>query len=493
MLNPAVSVPIDVIHFHNNRFTREAWRLGLRPDQRRASQVRPLSIVFTRGQLVKRIVASTDDHRGSLAGGKAAVNDVGLDASCLASRQNSTRVEVKLGMTHVTASIHCHLVEPSPNKPKHGFFDLHVQHMGNERSGGSSGGGAGGGGGELTSNPNLFPSSTLSLQRFLLSLFKGGAVDTEGLCVVPGRHVWSLSIHCSIWNNDGNVIDACHLAILSLLLAHRRPEAILVRSPSSAGGEGEDGEEAVRLMEEWEREPVPLSLLHTPLSCSFILTEDPFSFPSFSETNTSSTGEGAALGGEEGKERLLADPTIEESAAAATSITVVVNREGQVCGVYKGGGASVSVDHIMECIRLATCHTLEEHRNEPEDHLPSPVSGNGGSGTQVENETAKELGGVAGYSWSVLQHAVERLEVERKKSLQTSFQWAKQRTGVAASSSSSPLPHPPSADGEPTTTPSNTHIGSGGEEEKESISGGVNEHPLSGVTEEISRKRARTA
>lgn len=426
MLHPAVPIPTDVLQLHNNEFIREAWRLGLRPDQREAAQVRVLTIELTRGHLVKRIFASAgeESRKGS---SETVVHDTGLDVSCLASRQNSTRVQVKLGVTHVTASIHCHLVEPLPTKPKHGLLDIHVQYMSNERSGGSSAGI--GGGGELTANPNLFPSSSVQLQRFLLSLFRGGVVDTEGLCVVPGKHVWSLSIHCCVWNNDGNVVDACHLAVLSLLLAHRRPEAVIQSRSASEGGE------AVQLLEEWERDPVPLSLLHTPLACSFILTHDPFSVSS-SSSAIPATGPAASM--EVSAERLLADPTIEECAAAATSVTIVVNRERQVCGVFKGGGCFLSLSHVLECIRMSTTAspTTEEGGTPVNSRMVSEASEDRRNVVDVQKEKVRvELGGIAAYWWSVIDAAVEKLEVERKEARRASFHWAKSRTGVAKSTS----------------------------------------------------------
>lgn len=411
MFQPAVAVPADLLQQHNIEFTRKAWRVGLRPDQRGPHQVRPLSVEFTRGPLVRRII-------GSETGG--ARDDASVDVSTLAHRQNSTRVQLKLGATHVSASIHCHLVEPLPNQPKHGFFEIQVKHITHERNTTSSSTA----GGDINTNPDLFPSSSAQLRQFLLKLFKGGVIDTEGLCVVPGQHVWSLTVNCTVLHNDGNALDACQLAVLALLLAHRRPEAVIIPAGQRENGEG------VRLYEEWERDPAPLSLLHTPLSCSFALTEDPHQ-RLLEERRRQQVGAptGIAVPLSTGLD-LVADPTLEEAAAAVSSITVVVNREGQVCAMEKGGGPSVSLRHIMDCLRLAAGAGGID------------VSGGEGSENSEEPDASSRSTAfdhsIAGYWWSVLDKALKQLELDRQSARQTQFQWAKQRTGVSATPAAPP-------------------------------------------------------
>eukprot|EP00796_Vickermania_ingenoplastis_P008549 gene8549-5995_t len=368
MLQPAVPVPADLLQLHNRSFTHKAWSAGLRPDQRRAEQVRTLHLELFHGVGSRRI------HDESVA-----------SVPALAFRQNSTRAALRLGATHLIASIHCHLVEPLAQQPKHGFFDIQVKNVAHERS-------CAAGGGDANISPNTFPFTCAQLRAFLLRLFKGGVIDTEGLCVVPGRHVWSLTINVSIVHNDGNVLDAAELAVLALLLAHRRPEALIL--PQTKNGEG------VRLLEEWERDPAPLSLLHTPLSCSFVVPRDPLeqSPPTPSVTSTEPPAAAPSI-------RLVADPTAEEAAAAASSLTVVVNREGQVCALEKGGGPGVAMAHVLEAVALA------------------------GGDTPL---------GIADYWWSVIDLAVKRLEEERRTARQAQFRWAKQREGVASAAAKRP-------------------------------------------------------
>lgn len=388
MLHQAVSLPGDILLRHNAEFTQQAWAAGLRPDQRLPHQVRPLSIKFFRGPVAKRLSAL--DFPISSQGGE---NDRhAFDTTALAYRQNSTHVRVHLGATHIIGSIHCHLVEPLPHQPKHGFIDIQVKHVAHERSCGPTAAN------DISVNPNIFPSSTLEIRNFLLRLMKGGVIDTEGLCVVPGKHVWSLNINLCIANNDGNTLDACELAALALLHGHRRPETLILAAGSNEVSEG------VQLFEEWERDPVPLSLLHFPLSCSFAITTDP------NETKqVDSQGCSAA------RLEVVADPTLEETAAAASSVTVVMNREGQVCALEKGGGPSVSARHILHCMALAGGNAEESDSAADQISLAMTVGG-----------------GVAQYWYNVLQEAVEQLDLERQTARRTQFQWAKSRAGVTS-------------------------------------------------------------
>ena len=50
------------------------------------------------------------------------------------------------------------------------------------------------------------------------------AVDTEALCIVPGEKVWSLRVDIRILDDEGNVVDCACLAAMASLHHFRRPE-----------------------------------------------------------------------------------------------------------------------------------------------------------------------------------------------------------------------------------------------------------------------------
>ncbi|KAJ4975279.1 hypothetical protein NE237_000385 [Protea cynaroides] len=85
------------------------------------------------------------------------------------------------------------------------------------------------------------------------------AVDTESLCVVAGKLVWSIRVDLHILDNGGNLVDAANIAALAALLTFRRPECTLG---------GEDGQEVIIHPPE-VKEPLPLIIHHLPIAVTF--------------------------------------------------------------------------------------------------------------------------------------------------------------------------------------------------------------------------------
>lgn len=76
------------------------------------------------------------------------------------------------------------------------------------------------------------------------------------------HQVWALRVDVHILDHHGNLADAASLSALAALLAFRRPEATL-----EAGDSGEGQQVVVHPPE--VREPLPLSIHHTPLCITF--------------------------------------------------------------------------------------------------------------------------------------------------------------------------------------------------------------------------------
>ena len=83
-------------------------------------------------------------------------------------------------------------------------------------------------------------------------------VDLESLCILVEEKAWEVRVDIHILNHDGNLIDASTLAALGALCHFRRPDVTL------------DGREVIIHPCE-ERDPVPLTILHYPLSLTFAL------------------------------------------------------------------------------------------------------------------------------------------------------------------------------------------------------------------------------
>ncbi|CCW66346.1 unnamed protein product [Phytomonas sp. Hart1] len=286
---PVLPIPAETLLRRNAQFTREAWRMGVRHDQREANQLRHLTIEFP-----------------------FLTRDVTL---------------VRCGDTTGTATVTCDLVEPSPFRPKHGFLEFHVRQLLHER------------------DSLAKPKEIKKISRFLERLFKNSVLDPEGLCVLPGRRVWSLSVEILIVNDDGNALDVAQWSAITALQHFRRPE-ITIRG------------DHITLHSPHERDPVPLSLHHIPLSCSYAVTTGGASGQSHHRTTGSRPGttvdpneKRTTRATDEGL-LLVVDPSLEEEAAAASKVVVAVNAEGVVCALEKDEGCDVTWPLLNECIEI---------------------------------------------------------------------------------------------------------------------------------------------
>ncbi|EPY34168.1 exosome complex component RRP45 [Strigomonas culicis] len=309
---PAALAPEEVLLQRGIEFARKAWWVGLRADQRAAQQLREIRFEFP--QLSRDVV------------------------------------EVFCGETVVVAKALCELVEPSPLRPKHGFLTFQCRQLFTARDGAAK------------------PKELRRLGGFLERLFRDHVVETEGLCVLPGRRVWSVQVSVTVVNDDGNVRDAAQWATMAVLRHLRRPE-LTIR-----------GDQIV-VHPPHERDPVPLALHYCPVSCSFAV---PPPAPAALPTGAAAAGAGPL--------RMLVDPTATETAAAACVVVTAINAEGMVCALERTEGCDVPWETVQECIAVATTLT------------PAIAA--------------------------LMEEAMREHEARRKETLRSQFLWAQKRLGV---------------------------------------------------------------
>lgn len=212
--------------------------------------------------------------------------------------------EVHLGQTHVLGFVTSQLVQPYRDRPNEGTISIFTEF-----------------------SPMADPSfeigrpgeSAVELGRIIdRGLRESRAVDTESLCVISGKFVWSIRIDLHILDNGGNLVDAANIAALAALLTFRRPECTLG---------GEDGQEVIVHPPE-VREPLPLIIHHLPIAVTF------------------------AFFGEESM--VVIDPTHFEEAVMGGRMTATLNANGDVCAIQKAGGEGVMQSVIMQCLRIAS-------------------------------------------------------------------------------------------------------------------------------------------
>ncbi|GAB4835248.1 hypothetical protein Ancab_000157 [Ancistrocladus abbreviatus] len=212
--------------------------------------------------------------------------------------------EVQLGHTHVMGFVTAQLVQPYRDRPNEGTLSIYTEF-----------------------SPMADPSfeagrpgeSAVELGRIIdRGLRESRAVDTESLCILAGKLVWSIRIDLHILDNGGNLVDASNIAALAALLTFRRPECTLV---------GEDGQEVIVHPPE-VREPLPLIIHHLPIAVTFAF---------FGDENI-----------------VVIDPTYHEEAIMRGRMTAILNTNGDVCAIQKAGGVGVMQNVVMQCLRIAS-------------------------------------------------------------------------------------------------------------------------------------------
>jgi exosome complex component RRP42 len=134
------------------------------------------------------------------------------------------------------------------------------------------------------------------------------AIDTEKLCIQPGKKVFVVFVDIYVLNYDGNMIDAAALAAVSALI-----------NTKLQNYEVEDGE--VKIKTGYS----PLPLKSHPITVTI-----------------------AKIG-----DKLVVDPWIEEEQVMDARISMAINEEGNICAIQKGGAGFFSPQKILEASKLA--------------------------------------------------------------------------------------------------------------------------------------------
>lgn len=70
----------------------------------------------------------------------------------------------------------------------------------------------------------------IELQNFIEKVTRSSrAIDKEGLCILSGKLVWSVTVSLHLLNDDGNIFDAAFLAAVLALKNTRLPEVSMTR------------------------------------------------------------------------------------------------------------------------------------------------------------------------------------------------------------------------------------------------------------------------
>ncbi|XP_031140434.1 exosome complex component RRP45 [Sander lucioperca] len=252
---------------------------------------------------------------------------------------------VDLGKTRVMAQVSGELVTPKENRPNEGimFFNIELSPMASPAF-------------EAGRQSELSVKLNRQLERCLRN---SKCLDTESLCVVSGEKVWQIRVDVHMLNHDGNLMDAASIAAITALCHFRRPDV---------GIQGDD----VTVYSPEERDPIPLSIYHMPISVSF----------SFFQQGT----------------YLLVDPCEREERVMDGLLMIAMNKHREICSIQSSGGIMLLKEQVMRCSKIASVKVSE---------ITELIS------KALENDKkARKAGGKCGFAESMPQERITALKMD---------------------------------------------------------------------------------
>lgn len=134
------------------------------------------------------------------------------------------------------------------------------------------------------------------------------AIDTEKLCIVPGKQVFVVFVDIYVLNHDGNLIDASAMAAVSALLNTKMPNYEIV-----------DDEVVIK------QGYTPLPLRDHPVTVTIGKIND----------------------------KLIVDPGLEEEEVMDSRLSIAFTDDGSICAMQKGGSGYFTTKQVSEVLKLA--------------------------------------------------------------------------------------------------------------------------------------------
>jgi exosome complex component RRP42 len=218
--------------------------------------------------------------------------EIKIEQGLIERAEGSARV--LLGKTEVLVGVKVETGEPFADTPNEGVLTVNAELV-------------------PVASPNFEPGppdeNSIELARVVdRGIRESKAIDTEKLCIEPGKKVFVVFVDVYVLNHDGNLIDASALAAMAALLNTKMPNY-----------EIKDGE-------------LKIKQGYTPL-------------PVKSHPVTVTTGKI--------NNSLIVDPGLEEEQVMDSRISMAINDEGNICAVQKGGSGYFTPQQILEASKIA--------------------------------------------------------------------------------------------------------------------------------------------
>jgi len=218
--------------------------------------------------------------------------EIKIEQGIIEKAEGSARV--LLGKTEVLVGTKVETGTPFPDTPNNGVLTVNAELV-------------------PLASPTFEPGppdeNSIELARIVdRGIRESGAIDTEKLCIEPGKKVFVVFVDVYVLNHDGNLIDASALAAVSALMNTKMPNY-----------EVKDGEVIIK------QGYTQLPMKSHPITVTLGKMND----------------------------KLIVDPWLEEEQVMDSRLTMAFNEEGNICAIQKGGKGYFTQKQILEGMKLA--------------------------------------------------------------------------------------------------------------------------------------------
>ncbi len=215
-----------------------------------------------------------------------------LEQGTIERAEGSARVHI--GKTDVLVGIKIELGEPFPDTPNEGVLTVNVELV-------------------PLASPSYEPGppdeNSIELARIVdRGIRESKMIDTEKLCIDPGKKVFVVFVDVYVLNHDGNLIDASALAAVAALLNTKMPNY-----------EVEDGEVKIKS----GSTQLPIKQHPVTVTC-------------------------AKIG-----DKLVVDPQLEEEQVMDARLSMAIDDDEEICAIQKGGTGYFTPEQVVEFGKLA--------------------------------------------------------------------------------------------------------------------------------------------
>ncbi len=218
--------------------------------------------------------------------------EIKVEQGTMERAEGSARV--RIGKTDVVVGTKIEMGEPFPDTPNEGVLTVNAELV-------------------PLASPGYEPGppdeNSIELARIVdRGIRESKMIDTEKLCIEPGKKVFVVFVDVYVLNHDGNLIDTAALAAVAALL-----------NTKMANYEIEDGE--VKTKQGYMQ--LPIRQHPITVTC-------------------------AKIG-----DKLVVDPQLEEEQVMDARLSMAIDDDGDICAIQKGGTGYFTPEQVVEVAKLA--------------------------------------------------------------------------------------------------------------------------------------------